>query len=373
MPAACRSSCRGKQQRIVVNCGLPATSRENWRQVARATAAHSTVTFNDTSSCRFLESRPIRRLLLGAPIIGGPRDVPVDARGAATAPCCCARRTTAMPTASASCITRVADAVAPTAARLDGEDMFIAGRAAKRCRHGAATNSRVRFHLHPAVKANRLSDGHGVMLVLPNKEVWTFDAYEDRVELEESVYSPGRDGPRRTVQIVIYGRCPQGAAGALELRATRRRQPRRPRQRGAPTSRDALPLLMITDCARPGSAAPSWPPHVAMTMPMTDHLRRIARALLSVSDKTGLVEFARALAGRGVELVSTGGTAKALADAGLQVRDVVRADRLSRDDGRPGQDAASEGAWRPAGDPRQRRPRRRDGTRTASRRSIFWW
>ncbi len=55
---------------------------------------------------------------------------------------------------------------------------------------------------------------------------------------------------------------------------------------------------------------------------MTDRMRRISRALLSVSDKTGLVEFARALAGRGVELVSTGGTRKALADAGLAVRDV---------------------------------------------------
>ena len=44
---------------------------------------------------------------------------------------------------------------------------------------------------------------------------------------------------------------------------------------------------------------------------MTD-LRRITRALISVSDKTGLIDFARALAGHGVELVSTGGTAKAL-------------------------------------------------------------
>ncbi|MGA7809281.1 bifunctional phosphoribosylaminoimidazolecarboxamide formyltransferase/IMP cyclohydrolase [Bradyrhizobium sp.] len=55
---------------------------------------------------------------------------------------------------------------------------------------------------------------------------------------------------------------------------------------------------------------------------MTDQPRRVTRALLSVSDKTGLVDFARALAGHGVELVSTGGTAKAIADAGLQVRDV---------------------------------------------------
>jgi phosphoribosylaminoimidazolecarboxamide formyltransferase/IMP cyclohydrolase len=49
----------------------------------------------------------------------------------------------------------------------------------------------------------------------------------------------------------------------------------------------------------------------------------IARALLSVSDKTGLVEFAFALAERGVELLSTGGTAKALRDAGLKVIEVA--------------------------------------------------
>jgi phosphoribosylaminoimidazolecarboxamide formyltransferase/IMP cyclohydrolase len=51
-------------------------------------------------------------------------------------------------------------------------------------------------------------------------------------------------------------------------------------------------------------------------------LRPIRRALLSVSDKTGLADFARALAERGVALISTGGTAKALRDAGLEVRDV---------------------------------------------------
>lgn len=48
----------------------------------------------------------------------------------------------------------------------------------------------------------------------------------------------------------------------------------------------------------------------------------IKRALLSVSDKTGLVEFAKALAERGVELVSTGGTRKTIAEAGLSVKDI---------------------------------------------------
>ncbi|ODP37580.1 bifunctional phosphoribosylaminoimidazolecarboxamide formyltransferase/IMP cyclohydrolase [Sphingomonas turrisvirgatae] len=49
---------------------------------------------------------------------------------------------------------------------------------------------------------------------------------------------------------------------------------------------------------------------------------QIKRALLSVSDKTGIVELGEALAAKGVELVSTGGTAKALRDAGLAVRDI---------------------------------------------------
>src|ERR1700748_1756124 len=55
---------------------------------------------------------------------------------------------------------------------------------------------------------------------------------------------------------------------------------------------------------------------------MTAHPRRVTRALLSVSDKSGLIDFARALASHNIELVSTGGTAKAIADAGLKVRDV---------------------------------------------------
>jgi len=56
---------------------------------------------------------------------------------------------------------------------------------------------------------------------------------------------------------------------------------------------------------------------------MTDRIP-LKRALISVSDKTGLIDFARALAARGVELLSTGGTAKALREAGLTVIDVAQ-------------------------------------------------
>ncbi|TIN42630.1 MAG: bifunctional phosphoribosylaminoimidazolecarboxamide formyltransferase/IMP cyclohydrolase [Mesorhizobium sp.] len=59
----------------------------------------------------------------------------------------------------------------------------------------------------------------------------------------------------------------------------------------------------------------------AKNIPAPD-LVPVRRALLSVFDKTGLIDFARALAAAGVELVSTGGTAKAIAEAGMAVRDV---------------------------------------------------
>jgi phosphoribosylaminoimidazolecarboxamide formyltransferase/IMP cyclohydrolase len=56
---------------------------------------------------------------------------------------------------------------------------------------------------------------------------------------------------------------------------------------------------------------------------MTEDLRRAARALISVSDKAGIVEFASALAGYGIELISTGGTREVLSKAGLAVTDIA--------------------------------------------------
>ena len=55
---------------------------------------------------------------------------------------------------------------------------------------------------------------------------------------------------------------------------------------------------------------------------MTETRLPVRRALLSVSDKTGLIELGRALAAHGAELLSTGGSARALREAGLTVKDV---------------------------------------------------
>ena len=191
-----------KLNRIVVNCGMPTMSRESWRQVARGTAAHSTVTFNETSSCRFVDSGTLRRILDGVPILSGPREVEVareEREGAIIL-----RTSHDGYAESFDLIHQRTLMLAADGQRLDGEDVFtpVEGGALMAGRDQFA----IRFHLHPAVKASRLSDGHGAMLVLPNKDVWAFHAYEDRMDVEESVYLAGNDGPRRTVQLVVHGR-----------------------------------------------------------------------------------------------------------------------------------------------------------------------
>lgn len=189
-----------KQHRLVVNCGLPAMNKETWRQVTRATAAHSTVTFNDTSSCQFVES--FRRLLGGVAIATGPRNVPVSREEAPDG-------TTLQ--ASHDGYAAVFGLIHSRTIRLgaagltvDGEDSFKPARG-QDLPQGVADEFAIRFHLHPAIKASRLSDGRGVILLLPDRDVWTFTTLAESVQLEESVFLAGPDGPRRAVQIVIYG------------------------------------------------------------------------------------------------------------------------------------------------------------------------
>jgi uncharacterized heparinase superfamily protein len=188
--------------RILVNCGLPGTSREHWRPMARSTAAHSTVTFNDVSSCRFMESGLVRRLMRGTPILSGPRQATVN-RDEDDSSATLLRVSHDGYVEEFGILHQRALMLSADGKRLDGEELFTA-------MHGEALASQdqfaVRFHLHPMIKANRLSDSHGAMLLLPNKDVWTFNAYEDRIDIEESVYLAGNEGPRRTTQIVIHGR-----------------------------------------------------------------------------------------------------------------------------------------------------------------------
>jgi uncharacterized heparinase superfamily protein len=186
--------------RIVINCGTPATGRDNWRAFARGTPAHSTLTYHGASSCQFVELSAMKRFLQGSPVISGPGNVESYREVLANG--------TLLTTSHDGYVDRFGVVhrrllvAAHDGSRLDGEDTVapVPGARPK----VAGTDYALRFHLHPAVKASRLGDARGVMLLLPNREVWTFEALDDKVDLEDSVFLAGSDGPRRTAQIVIH-------------------------------------------------------------------------------------------------------------------------------------------------------------------------
>jgi uncharacterized heparinase superfamily protein len=187
------------RNRIVVNCGMPTANRDAWRPSARATAAHSTVVLNDTSSCRFLASAAYSRLI-GVPIVDGPGPVRVSRgeRGGA-------QLVRALHDGYASrfgLLHQRSWRLSEDGERLDGEDVFFTpdGEAVP---VNAPDTFAIRFHLHPGVKASRRTDGSSVLLVLQNKDSWLFSAPNMHVEIEESVFLSATDGPRRTAQIVI--------------------------------------------------------------------------------------------------------------------------------------------------------------------------
>ena len=185
--------------RIISNCGMPTTGRDNWRPFARGTAAHSTLTYHEASSCQFVELSAMKRLLHGAPVISGPAVVESYRE--------IVQNGTLLTTshdgylAKFGVLHRRTLMVADDGTRLDGEDTLQPPQGGRL--KGTDADFALRFHLHPAVKASRLSDARGVMLVLPNRDVWTFEALDDKVDLEDSVFLAGNDGPRRTAQIVI--------------------------------------------------------------------------------------------------------------------------------------------------------------------------
>jgi uncharacterized heparinase superfamily protein len=219
-----------KQSLIVVNCGMPANGRDEWRRLARATAAHSTATLNGESSAHFVEGQTFRRVLGGSPMVGGPSHVSVSRE--ALSDSITLRAGHDGYADRYGILHERTVTLAGDGARLDGEDLFLAADGGPQIR-GKQDQYAIRFHLHPSIKASRLTDGRGVLLMMPNKEVWTFSAGDNRVQLEDSVYLAGNDGARRAVQLVVSGQArstprvvwsfAQASAGALATSGTTRR------------------------------------------------------------------------------------------------------------------------------------------------------
>jgi uncharacterized heparinase superfamily protein len=200
-------------QRIIVNCGVSGRSNDMWRRVSRSTAAHSTATVEDTSSCRFLTDHPFGRWL-GLPVVSGPAHVPVEREDDVTG---------VRVTASHDGYKAQFGIVHTRDMRLSGDGTVLDGIDSLSVdAKGSELGEQyaIRFHLHPAVKPSLLRSGTAVLLVCRDGEAWEFDAPGCELALEESIYLSDVYGHRATMQIVLYGRVHDSQSMVWQFRRT---------------------------------------------------------------------------------------------------------------------------------------------------------
>src|ERR1700691_4256871 len=157
-----------KHNSLIVNSGMPPTARDDWRQLARATPSHSTVTFNDTSSARFVASPTFRRVLGGSPMLGGPTRVTVLREDRADA--IVLRATHDGYAERYGILHERTISLSADGTRLEGEDVFRPADGSEQVQTSRDKYA-IRFHLHPAVQPTRLAEGQGAMLMAPHKDV----------------------------------------------------------------------------------------------------------------------------------------------------------------------------------------------------------
>lgn len=200
--------------RIIVNCGQPRTQSEKWRSVARQTAAHSTATLMNTSSCEFIDVPGLRERL-GDLIVMGPRSVSVKRSDTAEGTIIDANHDGYLALFGVIHQRRLVLDKAGTC--LQGEDRFVVeGQSPHQDRGRFA----LRFHLHPDVRAASL-DARRALLILPSGEGWVFSGFDSPITIEDSVYLSDPRGPMRTSQIVFDGRWSIIPSVSWEIRRVR--------------------------------------------------------------------------------------------------------------------------------------------------------
>ncbi|MCI5075129.1 heparinase II/III family protein [Oricola sp.] len=186
------------RQRLIVNSGVDTLLRERYRDMARVTAAHSTLVLEDTSSARFgSSSKPSGEKCLR--IVSGPSTVRIERRENAGSPGFVARHDGYL--RQFGLWHERAMALQEDGARIDGRDRLV-----RQGRGGGQAQRQfdIRFHLHPVVRATR-EDNRSVHLSTQQGESWLFTANDGDVTIEESIHFAGIAGPVKSHQIVIAG------------------------------------------------------------------------------------------------------------------------------------------------------------------------
>ncbi|MGQ0741314.1 MAG: heparinase II/III family protein [Alphaproteobacteria bacterium] len=189
-------------QRMVVNCGAAMGGNEQWREVLRATAAHSTLTLADTSSAAILPPGLVRDLL-GPRLVGGSANIETRRNDSGQGILVEASHDGYL--ARFGIVHERRMALSPKGIVLTGADRLVPLEPKKGRRHGReALPFAIRFHVHPDVRLSFAQAGGTVLLKLPAGEGWRFRAAGGEVGIEESIYF-GSGLPRKSEQIVVTG------------------------------------------------------------------------------------------------------------------------------------------------------------------------
>jgi uncharacterized heparinase superfamily protein len=185
---------------------------EDWLPFARSTAAHSTLTFEDSSSAEFVGTENDADMGAEA-LLTGPANVQSSLRESETAQGDGQQEDygARVKGSHAGYLSRFGVVherqilVSPSGLLIEGEDKLSAprglrGRALLNGGHFA-----VRFHLHPSVSARAEPDGMSVSLMLPNREVWTLSSNAPTTEIQDSVFLADARGPQESLQVVLSG------------------------------------------------------------------------------------------------------------------------------------------------------------------------
>jgi uncharacterized heparinase superfamily protein len=197
--------------RLVVNCGWHTDQPSSWREAVRATAAHSTLTLDETSSARLF--RPgWRRDLLGPRLATAP--------GAVTA----RRNEEEMGIWLEGIHEGYREEYGLSHRRrlflaADGGDLRGEDALFRPVSDGAPDDPdarwrfAIRFHLHPDIRASLSRDSMSALLVLPSGDGWRFRTDGGPIRLERSVYLAAGAPPQRATQIVVQGEAEPSGAG----------------------------------------------------------------------------------------------------------------------------------------------------------------
>ncbi len=184
-------------EKLITNCGRPSVDNTDWQRAARTTAAHSTISIEDSSSCIFSESPRLERLT-GTLIISGPKHVTVERKENSDEIMLHMAHDGYSPRFGV--VHERIVSLSKSGKTLKGRENFISRRPSEN------PSFAVRFHLHPDVTVTQVQNGDALLLTLNNKEIWAFTAEGANITLEESVFLSGPHGASPTNQIVLYGR-----------------------------------------------------------------------------------------------------------------------------------------------------------------------